>query len=282
MKPKSPNSNSVNYIPFDCRLVSVTALTKLGKLFRFERLDGKSFGQQPGQFVQVSIPGFGEAPISVSSSPTRGNYLELGVRKIGALTAAMHDLKVGDKVGMRGPFGTYFPIADLQKKDLLLIAGGCGLAPLRSLIQYVEDRRAEFGDVTILYGAKSPEDLMYQDELQVWKKSADLSCQVTVDNKAEGSCWSGDVGLITKLILPLKINPAHTIAVICGPPVMYKFVIEELNTKGLDSKSIVVSLERHMKCGVGKCGHCTIEHLYCCLDGPVFWLHDVYRVRGAL
>ncbi|MFA6409286.1 MAG: FAD/NAD(P)-binding protein [Gammaproteobacteria bacterium] len=282
MKLGSANLKSVNYVPFECRLVSVTALTKLEKLFRFERLDAKPFGQQPGQFVQVSIPGFGEAPISVSSSPTRGNYLELGVRKIGALTGAMHDLKVGDKVGMRGPFGTFFPIADLQKKDLVLIAGGCGLAPLRSLIQYVEDRRAEFGNVTILYGAKSPEDLMYQDELQIWKKSADIICQVTVDNKTEGSCWDGDVGLITKLIPPLNIDPSSTVAVICGPPIMYKFVIEELSAKGLDSKSIVVSLERHMKCGVGKCGHCTIEHLYCCLDGPVFWLHDVYRVRGAL
>jgi len=282
MKSRSLNSKPVNYVPFDCKLVSVTALTKLEKLFRFERLDGKPFGQQPGQFMQISIPGFGEAPISVSSSPTRGNYLELGVRKIGVLTSVMHDLKVGDRVGMRGPFGTFFPIAELQKKDLLLIAGGCGLAPLRSLIQYVEDRRKEFGNVTILYGAKSPEDLMYQDELQIWKKSADIICQVTVDNKDEGSCWDGDVGLITKLIPPLNIDPTSTVAVICGPPIMYKFVIEELNAKGLDSKSIVVSLERHMKCGVGKCGHCTIEHLYCCLDGPVFWLHDVYRVRGAL
>ena len=275
-------SISVDYLPFSCELTEVTSLTPLEKLFRFVRSDGKPFGQKPGQFVQVSIAGFGEAPISVSSSPTRGDYLELGVRKIGTLTSALHDLKVGDKVGMRGPFGTFFPIDEIQNKDVIMIAGGCGLAPLRSLIQYVEDRRSEFRNATILYGAKSPLDLMYKEELIAWQKTPNLVCEFTVDDILEGTCWDGNVGLITKLIPPLNIDPKNTVAVICGPPIMYKFVIQELYAKGLTAENIVVSLERHMKCGVGKCGHCNIDQFYCCIDGPVFWLNRIVKVRDAL
>lgn len=274
--------NNTNYIPFSCEIVSTGNLTPFEKLFRFKRIDGQSFGHKPGQFMQLSIVGIGEAPISVSSSPTRGDYLEMGVRKIGTLTAALHDLKVGAKIGMRGPFGTCFPTTDLKSKDLILIAGGCGLAPLRSLIQYVEDRSDEFCKVTILYGAKSPQDLMYKEEIKNWQASKKLSCHVTVDTTSEQVAWGGNVGLITKLIPPLEIDANNTVAVICGPPIMYKFVIIELKKKGLAEKDIVVSLERHMKCGVGKCGHCTIEHLYCCIDGPVFWLSQISQVPGAL
>ncbi|CAL7960307.1 Sulfhydrogenase 2 subunit gamma [Gammaproteobacteria bacterium] len=274
--------NNINYIPFSCEIVLTENLTPFEKLFRFKRLDGQSFGHKPGQFMQLSIVGIGEAPISVSSSPTRGDYLEMGVRKIGTLTAALHDLKVGAKIGMRGPFGTCFPTADLKSKNLILIAGGCGLAPLRSLIQYVEDRSDEFGKVTILYGAKSPQDLMYKEEIKNWQTSKKVSFYVTVDAAAEKTSWSGNVGLITKLIPPLEIDVNNTVAVICGPPIMYKFVIIELKKKGLAEKDIVVSLERHMKCGVGKCGHCTIEHLYCCIDGPVFWLSQIAAVPGAI
>lgn len=272
---------NVNYLPFACELVAVKNLTSLEKLFRFARIDGQEFRQQPGQFMQVSVVGIGEAPISVSSSPTRGNYLELGIRKVGTLTAALHELPVGAKIGMRGPFGTSFPIKQIQGKNLLLIAGGCGLAPLRSLIQYVEDCRRDFKDVTILYGAKTSADLMYRDEIEIWQKTPDLKCLVTIDNSSD-DVWRGNVGLITTLIPPLEFNPKNTIAVICGPPIMYKFVIVELKKKGLAEKNIAVSLERQMKCGVGKCGHCTIEHLYCCLDGPVFWLNQVSAIRGAL
>lgn len=272
----------INYIPFPVEVIAITDLTPLEKLFRFQRLDKQPFGHKPGQFMQVSVAGIGEAPISVSSSPTRGNYLEMGVRKIGAITEYMHNLKVGDHLIMRGPFGTFFPIKELQGKDLLLIAGGCGLAPLRSLIQYVEDCRKDFDKVTILYGSKSPDDLMYEDELQKWQSSKHLACHVTVDNVAPGNCWDGNIGLITTLIPPLNLRVDKTVAVICGPPIMYKYVIVELNKKGITANNIVVSLERHMKCGVGKCGHCTIDNLYCCIDGPVFWLPDVTKVRDAI
>jgi sulfhydrogenase subunit gamma (sulfur reductase) len=270
------------YEPFRCRIESVTDLTPTEKLFRLVRLDGKPFGHKPGQFMMVSIGGIGEAPISVSSSPSRGAFLELGVRKTGVLTATMHAMQVGDDLGLRGPFGTFFDVEAMKGKNMLLISGGCGLAPMRALIQYLEDHQQDYGRVTILYGAKSPQDTLYKDELKAWQQSPVLDCQVTVDNVTSGTCWDGNVGLITTLIPPLTVNPDNTIAVIVGPPIMYRFVIPELYEKGLADTDIVVSLERYMKCGVGKCGHCTIDHLYCCTDGPVFRLDQVVSVKGAL
>jgi sulfhydrogenase subunit gamma (sulfur reductase) len=270
------------YEPFRCRIESVSDLTPLEKLFRLVRLDGKPFGHRPGQFMMVSIRGIGEAPISVSSSPSRGAYLELGVRNTGVLTAALHAMRAGAELGLRGPFGTSFNDQALQGKDLVLIAGGCGLAPMRSLIQHIEDHRSDCGNVTILYGAKSPQDMLYKDELKAWQGSSSVDCRVTVDNVTSGTCWDGNVGLITTLIPPLTVRADNTVAVIVGPPIMYKFVIPELYDKGLKDTDIVVSLERYMKCGVGKCGHCTIDHLYCCVDGPVFRLDQVASVKGAL
>jgi sulfhydrogenase subunit gamma (sulfur reductase) len=270
------------YQPFFCTVESVKDLTATEKLFRFAREDGRSFGHKPGQFMQVSMIGIGEAPISVSSSPTRGDYLEMGIRKTGTLTNAMHELRAGDRIGMRGPFGTFFDTDAMKGRDLLLISGGCGLAPMRALIQFVEDNRDDFGEVTILYGAKSPGDVLYKDELAKWQNSKKVECRVTVDNVPKGTCWDADVGMITKLIPPLEIDVAATTAVIVGPPIMYKFVIIELSSKGLKDENIVVSLERYMKCGVGKCGHCTIDNLYCCIDGPVFTLDQVSGLRGAI
>jgi sulfhydrogenase subunit gamma (sulfur reductase) len=270
------------YRPFMCSIEFVRPLTHTEKLFRLIRRDGRPFGHKPGQFVQVSITGIGEAPISVSSSPTRGDYLELGVRKAGTLTGAMHELKAGDVIGLRGPFGTFFDTEAMKGEDLLLISGGCGLAPMRALIQYVQDRRDDFGKVTVLYGAKSPDDILYKDELIEWQNSDNLVCQYTVDNVPQGTCWDANVGLITELIPPLQIDVPKTVAVVVGPPVMYRFVIRELNSKGVRDENIIVSLERYMKCGVGKCGHCTIDHLYCCIDGPVFSLKQVAGLKGAI
>lgn len=270
------------YRPMLCRLESVGELTPSEKNFRLLRHDGQPFGHQPGQFIQLSVFGVGEAPISVASSPTRGLYLDLGVRKAGTLTGALHEMAAGAEVGIRGPFGTCFDVEAMRGNDLLLISGGCGLAPMRAMIQCCEDRRGEFGKVTVLYGAKTPTDVLYKDDLDQWAGSEALDCHYTVDAAPRGEVWEGEVGLITKLIPPLAIDPARTVAVVVGPPVMYRFVISELHRKGLSNEKIVVSLERHMKCGVGKCGHCTIEHLYCCLDGPVFWLSEVADLRGAL
>ncbi len=270
------------YLPSECEIITVTDLTPGEKLFRIRRADGLPLGHLPGQFVQVSLLGWGEAPISVASSPTRDGFFELGVRRAGTFTSAMHTLKAGDTLGIRGPFGRAFDLPRLRGQNLILISGGCGLAPMRSLIQYCEDRPSEFGSISILYGAKSPVDRLFKEELAAWDASARFACSMTVDNISGRDCFSGSVGLITALIPPLTFSPDTTIAAIVGPPAMYRAVIAELHKKGLPSDRIAVSLERQMRCGVGKCGHCSIEHLYCCQDGPVFWLNEIELLRGAL
>ncbi len=269
------------YIPTRARIADVTDLTPHEKLFRIELSGGADLGHRPGQFVQVSIPGQTEAPISVASSPTRSGFFELGVRRAGRLTGALHELRAGDEIGIRGPFGRPFDLGAMAGKDLLLVSGGCGLAPMRSLVQYVEDRPGDFGQVTLLYGAKSPEAILFREEVRRWEASARFACHVTVDARG-GECWEGNVGLVTSLIAPLQIDAERTVAVIVGPPVMYRFAIGELTKKGIKPESIALSLERTMRCGVGKCGHCAIEHLYCCTDGPVFWLPEVADIPGAL
>jgi NAD(P)H-flavin reductase len=261
----------------------VEDLTPQEKMFRLRLDDGSSLAHQPGQFIQVSIPGLTEAPISVASSPTRTPEFELGVRNAGTLTGAMHQLQIGTKLGIRGPFGRPFDLESLRHKHLLLIAGGCGLAPLRSLIQYCQDRPAEFAAVQILYGARSPEDLLFKEDLDSWQRSPNLTCQYTVDNSPAESCYDGQTGLITELISKSNLPSEKSCAVIVGPPPMYRPVINELRSLGLTTpQQIMLSLERQMRCGIGKCGHCTIEHLYCCTDGPIFWLEEIENLRGAL
>jgi sulfhydrogenase subunit gamma (sulfur reductase) len=270
------------YLPSECEIVAVVDLAPAEKMFRLRRTDGARLGHLPGQFVQVSLLGWGEAPISVASSPTRDTVFELGVRRAGSLTGALHDMKTGDTLGIRGPFGRPFDLARLRGQDLLLISGGCGLAPLRSLIQYCEDRPGEFGRLSILYGARNPENRLFKDDLAAWEASTRFACSMTVDSSPGEGCYDGSIGLITSLIPPLTFVPDRTVAAIVGPPAMYRAVIAELKKKGLPSDRIVLSLERQMRCGVGKCGHCSIEHLYCCQDGPVFWLDEVEHLRGAL
>ncbi len=270
------------YQPVPCDIVSVSDLTPDEKLFRVIRSDGAPLGHLPGQFLQISLPGWGEAPISVASSPTRGNSFELGVRRVGSLTSELHRRGAGKRIGIRGPFGRPFDLLFLGGQDLLLISGGCGLAPLRSLIQYCQDRAEEFGSVTILHGAKNPDHLLFKNEISSWESTARFACGLTVDDTAPGGCYDGNLGQVTSLIPPLQLDPLRTVAIIVGPPVMYRSVIHELERKGLHAGRIVVSLERQMQCGVGKCGHCSIEHLLCCKDGPVFLLSEIEHLRGAL
>lgn len=271
------------YAPRPCRLVAVGDLTPQEKLFRLQLVDDCELKHLPGQFVQVSIPGLTEAPISVASSPTRAGYFELGIRKAGRLTSALHQLQPGAQLGIRGPFGRPFVLDALYGKQLLLIAGGCGLAPLRSLIQYCQDRARQFPAVHILYGARSPDDLMFRDELPGWHLSDSFSCRYTVDQTPATSCYAGNTGLITNLLSDLPLAPDNCCAVVVGPPPMYRPVIDKLRSSGLTGeKQIMLSLERQMRCGVGKCGHCSIEHLTCCCDGPIFWLDEIEALRGAL
>jgi sulfhydrogenase subunit gamma (sulfur reductase) len=269
------------YAPVMARLHQVEQMTELEKLFILELPEGRTLGNEPGQFVEVSLFGIGEAPISISSSPSRSNgVLELCVRRVGDVTNAMHSLRPGAFLGLRGPFGNPFPIAAMKGKDVLFAAGGLGLAPLRSLINEVLDQRGSFGRVVILYGTKRPAEILFKDELLEWAERKDVEFHMTVDRGEEG--WRGNVGVITTLFPRVTINPRNTVAATCGPPIMYRFVLMELLGKGIPETQIYLSLERRMKCGVGKCGHCQINGLYCCQDGPVFRYSDIKGLEEAL
>lgn len=269
------------YAPRMARLADIRPMTELEKLFVVEFPDGSCLGHQPGQFVMLSIPGVGEAPISVSSSPSRSNgHFELCIRRMGDVTGVLHRMKPGDVVGIRGPFGHGFPIEQMRGRDILFAPGGLGLAPLRSLINQVLDERNSFGRVIILYGAKRPAELLFRDELEEWAARNDVEFHVTVDRGDE--TWTGNTGVITTLFPKITVDPHNTVAVTCGPPIMYRFVLREMLSKGIPETQIYLSLERRMKCGVGKCGHCQINHLYCCREGPVFTYAQIKDVPEAL
>ena len=269
------------YVPTMARLLRVEQITELEKVFTLELPDGHSLGNEPGQFVEVSLFGIGEAPISISSSPSRSNgTFELCVRRVGDVTNALHQMDPGTMLGIRGPFGNPFPIAEMKGKDILFAAGGLGLAPLRSLINEVLDQRGLFGRVIILYGTKQPSEILFKDELAEWAERDDVEFHMTVDRGDED--WKGNVGVITTLFSKITVNSRATVAATCGPPIMYRFVLMELLGKGIPETQIYLSLERRMKCGVGKCGHCQINGLYCCQDGPVFRYADVKGLEEAL
>ena len=257
------------------QIIAARQMTATEKWFDI-KLDDGDLDHEPGQFVQVELYGIGEAPISVCSSPTKRGSFELTVRAAGRLTKHMHSLGKGDWLGIRGPFGKPFPVKLMTGNDLLFVAGGLGIAPLRSLINYVMDNRREFGKVDILLGCKTPTDMLFGDEIKGWQKRLDVEFRCTVDRSDPD--WKGNVGLITSLIPGVTITPEKTFAVVVGPPIMYKYVIAELLKKSLPERQIILSLERHMKCGMGKCGHCQIDHpknYYCCKDGPTFTYEEV-------
>jgi sulfite reductase subunit B len=273
------NSDSI-FLPEVAEVVSTRQLTDMEKYIELKLSDSREFDFNPGQFVQLSIFGIGEAPISISSSPSNKNIIGLCIRKAGDVTSAIHRLEEGSSLGIRGPLGNGFPIDEMKGNDILFIAGGLGLAPLRSLIYYVLEKREDFAKVTILYGAKSPDDILFADELESWKSRGDIDLEITVD--VPGADWSGKSGVITRLIPPLKLNPSNTYAMIVGPPVMYKYVLLELQMKQLPENNIIMSLERRMKCGVGKCGHCQINGVYVCLEGPEFSYHTLKFLSEAI
>ncbi|MHB8091911.1 MAG: FAD/NAD(P)-binding protein [Syntrophales bacterium] len=262
------------------KVIKTRQMTPHEKLFEIALDDGRSLDHEPGQFVMVSLFGVGEAPISVCSSPTNRGSFELCVRAVGRVTATMHRLEAGDEIGIRGPFGKGFPIRVLEGNDLLIIAGGLGIVPLRSLINFVFDNRRDFGKVHILLGSKSVDDILFEDELEQRRMRMDVHYECTLDKGADE--WVGHVGLITSLIPGVHLDPERTFAMVVGPPIMFGFVLKELLAKNIPENQILVSLERHMKCGMGKCGHCQIQGYYCCTDGPVFNYRDIKHIKEAL
>jgi len=277
----SPPAAADLYLPEPATVVSKTLLTATEMLFELRLDSGGCLNHMPGQFVEVTVPGAGEAPVSICSAPGRDGLFEIVVRRVGRVSAALHDCRAGQKLGIRGPFGTHYPVERVMKgRDVVFVAGGIGLAPLRSAIHYVLDHRGDYGRVTILYGTRSPLERMFLDELADWSRRQDVDFLQTVD-RADAS-WRGDVGVITKLVPEAGIDPARAVVLACGPPIMYKFVVVSLYAVDVSDSNIYVSLERRMKCGIGKCGHCQINGLYACLDGPVFNYADIVHVQEAI
>lgn len=230
---------------------------------------GVNFKHMPGQCAMLSIPGVGEAMFSITSSPTETRFLEFSIKKCGCLTDWLHRMDVGQQVTIRGPYGNGFPVdTALSGKDLLFIAGGIGLAPLRSVINYVLDNRDKYGHVDIVYGARSMEDLVGIDEIKnVWSKAKDTAAYLTIDRPQED--WNGHVGFVPDYVKELRFSTNKTVLV-CGPPIMIKFVLKALEALGFDKTQVYTTMELRMKCGVGKCGRCNIGSKYVCKDGPVF------------
>jgi len=268
------------YQPHLARIVRIDPEVKDNYLFQFRFLDEnmvKGFDHRPGQFVMLSVLGTGEAPISISSSPTRPGIIELCVRRTGRVTDALYRLKHNDVVGIRGPYGNGFPIEEMEGNSLLIIAGGLGMAPLRSLLWYALDNRSLFKDVTLMYGAKSPEEMLYRERLVSLTKRQDLNCLLTVDRDPTGT-WKEHVGLLPGLFDFVQIDANTTYAAVCGPPVVFKFVLQKLLERNFSKNRILMSLERRMKCGVGKCGHCSVGYKYTCIHGPIYTYWDAINM----
>lgn len=231
----------------------------------------------PGQFAQLTVPGAGEIAISLPPSPSE-ERLFFTTRKVGTVTTAMHAMKAGTQFGVRGPYGNGFPMKDYYGRNLIIVAGGIGLIPLRSVILYALHHRDKFEKIQLFYGARTPKDLMYTELLRQWEEDKNFECYLTVDVADEK--WKGHVGVVGSLFKrPGVTMPVdNTTAFICGPPVMFRFVLADLKAMGFEDQNMVSTLERYMKCGVGKCGHCCIGVAYVCTDGPVFTLEQIHRL----
>lgn len=263
--------NANPYLPDMATIVEVIQETHNIKTFRVvlnNERRMKDFTFRPGQVGQLSVFGVGESTFVINSTPTRMDYLQFSVMRVGEVTTRLHQLRPGDQIGVRAPLGNGFPVENLKGKNIVFIGGGIGMAPLRTLFLYMLDNRKKFKDITLLYGARSPADLTYKAELPEWTSRKDVNVVLTIDNPAEG--WEHKVGLIPNVLLEIGPKPKNTVAITCGPPIMIKFTLQALKKLGFEDENIITTLEKRMKCGVGICGRCNIGTKYVCVDGPVF------------
>lgn len=259
------------YRPYIARIEHIRQETPDTKTFQALILDEeahRNFDYKPGQFQMVSVFGVGEAPFCLTSSPTRRQFIEFSVKKMGVVTTALHNLEEEALVGIRGPLGNHFPYEEMEGKNITFIGGGIGLAPLRSLIQFCMDNRGKYGEITIIYGARSSDDLCFKEELAEWAKGERTKVYLTIDRQ-DGK-WEGHIGFVPSYVMEIAPSPEDSYAVTCGPPIMIKFTIENLLKLGFPPQRIITTLEMRMKCGIGKCGRCNVGAKYVCLDGPVF------------
>jgi sulfite reductase subunit B len=267
------------YLPYKSTITSIQEEDFDTKTYRVVFDDTSlrdSFIFKQGQFMELSILGIGEAPFSIVSSPHNKGYLEFTIRACGSLTDKIHQLKVGDSMYLRGPYGNSFPVQIIKNKNIYFIAGGIGLPPLRGMIHMVLNQRSDFGHIEILYGAKTPDALCYKDELHSWGNNHDTTVLITVDYPDKS--WDKHVGVVTELWNHTEIVGDNAVAFVCGPPVMIKYAVMELLKSGFAEKNIMMTLERHMKCGIGKCGHCNVGERFVCVDGPVFTYDQISNV----
>ncbi|GBF35237.1 heterodisulfide reductase cytochrome reductase subunit [Desulfocucumis palustris] len=266
-------------MPHTATITSVTEETGDVKTFQMVFDDPavmENFRQKPGQVAQISVFGMGESTISITSSPTRKGFLEFSVKRVGRLTTVLHNLEPGCKVGVRGPYGNHFPYEIMKGRDLLFVGGGIGLAPLRSLIDFVlaEENRDDYGKVEIVYGARSLDDLCFKNGLMKrWPNIKNTSVYTTIDR--EDPAWQGHVGFVPAYLEEIAPGADNKYAITCGPPIMIKFVLSALEKLGFPDHRVITTLEMKMKCGIGKCGRCNIGSKFVCLDGPVFSLNQL-------
>ncbi len=259
------------YIPELATIVETFDETPDVKTFRVVLRDPAkmaAFRFQPGQVAQLSVFGTGESTFVICSPPTRMDYLQFSVMRVGELTHRLHTLKAGDPVGLRGPLGNHFPYADMKGRDIVFVGGGLGMAPLRTLLLFLLDNRADYGSITLIYGARTPAHLCFKDELAEWAARGDMRVELTVDNPDAG--WQGRTGVVPAVLTELAVRPENAVAVTCGPPIMIRFTLQALEQLGFADEQIVTTLERRMKCGIGLCGRCNIGEKFVCVDGPVF------------
>lgn len=271
------------YMPVRAQILAVIQETVGAlniKTFRLKPEGRGALPFLPGQFLEISLPGVGEAPIGFASSPLETETIELCIKKIGRVTSALHDLGPGDAVWLRGPFGNAFPTEELTGRDLLFTAGGLGLAPLRPLILWAlaPGNRGRFGQIRMLLAARNRDDFVFWRDIEAWSARADVQVSLTIDRPQEG--WTGQVGFPHELLGGLDVDPARTSAVLCGPPIMIKAAARALLEKGLEENRILTTLENRMACGVGKCGKCNVGRRYVCVDGPVFRMSELSRLPG--
>jgi sulfhydrogenase subunit gamma (sulfur reductase) len=281
LKQKSETTSI--YVPEIATIIKIEQMSPTEKLFDI-KLDNpesqKAFDFLPGQFVELTVFGLGEAPFSIPSSPNNKDYFQLCIRDIGNVSGAIHRMKTGDKIGIRGPFGKgYFPFEKMKGKDIIIVAGGLGLAPVMPLIHTILEDRENYKRLVIIYGSIDPENILFKKDIEDWKKRDDVEVCLTVDKPDQS--WQGEVGVCTNLIPGIDCGP-DSYAVVCGPPVMYKFVVTEFEKKCIKPENIFLSLERRMECGVGKCNHCHVGNKLSCIDGPVFSLWEIRNLKEAI